>query len=268
MHKKLQIETNGLSMHISRLVYCTINDQWHKSNARESYVRIYYVQSGHGIAQMQYRGKQVFLKPGNIYIIPPNLKYGYSCEGSFSKLFCHFTMLRYDNYDFFSSIDDIIVLENRMNTVNNVIDVFLRNDALSSIQLKSIFYQTAYEALVQANACENISCEYSPLIQNTIDIINRERRIDITSQHLAKQLLVSPSTLQKNFKKEMGKSLGRYIKESVMLSTEIDLRTTNLSMKDIADKHGFCDQFYFSRVFKKLYMITPSEYRNAHKNEI
>jgi YesN/AraC family two-component response regulator len=40
------------------------------------------------------------------------------------------------------------------------------------------------------------------------------------------------------------------------------LRTTSLSVGDIAELSGYNDYFYFARFFKKHTGVTPTEYRN------
>lgn len=42
------------------------------------------------------------------------------------------------------------------------------------------------------------------------------------------------------------------------------LNTTDLSIKQISDQLGFCDQFYFSRAFTKMHSHSPSEHRRRY----
>ena len=43
------------------------------------------------------------------------------------------------------------------------------------------------------------------------------------------------------------------------------LDTTELSVKEVADRLGYEDPLYFSRVFKSLHDLSPSEYRTLRK---
>jgi AraC-like DNA-binding protein len=42
------------------------------------------------------------------------------------------------------------------------------------------------------------------------------------------------------------------------------LRSSNLSIAEVAISVGFFDQFYFSRVFKKAVGMPPSKYLSSH----
>jgi transcriptional regulator GlxA family with amidase domain len=43
------------------------------------------------------------------------------------------------------------------------------------------------------------------------------------------------------------------------------LNTTQLSVKEIAVRVGYPDQFYFSRAFKQIHEHSPSEHRLRHR---
>ena len=45
------------------------------------------------------------------------------------------------------------------------------------------------------------------------------------------------------------------------------LNNTDVQIKDVALSVGFSDQLYFSKVFRKLKGITPTEYRKKHANK-
>ena len=131
-----QRDVAGLHMNINCLATVTLAPNWHKDSARQPYVRMYYIQSGY--AEIHYRGKQIDLLPGNIYLIPSELDYGYSCPEECFKLFCHFTLIRHDYQDVFAKVDECIILEDRMDTVNEVIRLFDKGDPESVVRLKMI----------------------------------------------------------------------------------------------------------------------------------
>ena len=63
------------------------------------------------------------------------------------------------------------------------------------------------------------------------------------------------------FKKEKGISLSDYvIQEKLKIASSL-LKGTNLSISIIASNIGYTNFSYFTQVFKKVYGVSPSEYR-------
>lgn len=68
-------------------------------------------------------------------------------------------------------------------------------------------------------------------------------------------------------KKATGKSLIRHINENRIDCAKKLLRTTNLTIRQIADACGFADEKYFSRIFKKHCDISPTAFRNTYTKQ-
>ena len=51
------------------------------------------------------------------------------------------------------------------------------------------------------------------------------------------------------------------IDEFLTLEIKVALQSTNLSLKEIADRYNFPDQSFFGRYFKKHTGMSPKEYR-------
>jgi AraC-like DNA-binding protein len=102
--------------------------------------------------------------------------------------------------------------------------------------------------------------------------INRkiEQTIAYMTQHLNKPLPVarlaalaniSPSHFFALFKRHTGCApIDYFIRLRMRRACDL-LSTTSLSVKEVAGVLGYDDQFYFSRVFKSVNRVAPSEYR-------
>ncbi|MCQ2387730.1 MAG: AraC family transcriptional regulator [Clostridia bacterium] len=66
------------------------------------------------------------------------------------------------------------------------------------------------------------------------------------------------------FKKETGKSIIDYAIDQKIKKAESMLLEGGAKLSDVAEKIGFIDYNYFSRVFKKRIGYTPSEYRKLY----
>lgn len=92
--------------------------------------------------------------------------------------------------------------------------------------------------------------------------------------HLVEKLMVgdiaavlgcSESHLMKAFKSDTGWSIVEYISgERIGLASHM-LRTTDWSVSMISSMCGYDDSAYFTRVFRRLKGMTPSDYRKQHR---
>ncbi|MGL1891259.1 MAG: AraC family transcriptional regulator [Spirochaetaceae bacterium] len=87
----------------------------------------------------------------------------------------------------------------------------------------------------------------------------------ISLEDIAKEVNVNPSYLSRVFKKEMGYTISKYIREKRVIEAKWMLTNTDDSITDIALNLGFEDVNYFTKVFKKERGITPSEYKKTFR---
>jgi transcriptional regulator GlxA family with amidase domain len=78
---------------------------------------------------------------------------------------------------------------------------------------------------------------------------------------------LSASRFRHLFKQETGTSAGQYLRELRFRKAEMMLRTTFLSVKEIADEVGLVSLNHFIKDFKKRNGMTPREYRIASKRK-
>lgn len=69
--------------------------------------------------------------------------------------------------------------------------------------------------------------------------------------------------LSKKFKKETGLTFGSYIAKKRCEKAALLLKETALQVQEISNYVGYPDNNYFIKVFKKMYNMTPSEYRKV-----
>ena len=84
---------------------------------------------------------------------------------------------------------------------------------------------------------------------------------------VADKVQIDRTYLYRLFKEETGFSVIEYINNCRIGRACTMLNNTNVQIKDVALSVGFSDQLYFSKVFRKLKGITPTEYRKKHANE-
>ena len=89
----------------------------------------------------------------------------------------------------------------------------------------------------------------------------------ITRDDIAKLCYVSNSYISRYFKDITGKTLMEYINEYRIKKSMTRIEEGNVSISSIALLSGFEDINYFSRVFKKVTTMTPSQYKKLVLNK-
>ena len=79
----------------------------------------------------------------------------------------------------------------------------------------------------------------------------------------ANELCISEVYLNEVVKKSTGMTPSEWINIAILLEAKRLLRSTALTVKEIAYELGFEDHTYFSRLFKKNTNMTPLEFRNV-----
>lgn len=83
----------------------------------------------------------------------------------------------------------------------------------------------------------------------------------LTVGSIAEHFFVTPSYFAHFFKKKAGKSVIRYLNETRIFKARLMLEQEDMAVSEIAAAVGFDDINYFSRKFKQLTGLTPTEYR-------
>ncbi|MBQ4218982.1 MAG: helix-turn-helix transcriptional regulator [Butyrivibrio sp.] len=105
--------------------------------------------------------------------------------------------------------------------------------------------------------------KYSPPIQRVMEYINLHLGDHISNDDLAANASMSISHLSKVFKKETGGTMTEYIALMRCKKAAGLLKKTDLPVQEISNYVGYSDNNYFVKVFKKIYDLTPSEYRKT-----
>lgn len=90
----------------------------------------------------------------------------------------------------------------------------------------------------------------------------------ITLSQLAKEYHVSVSHLSHLFKKVTGSAVMEYLFACRMLAAKRLLATTDLSVGEIVDACGFCDNSNFSRSFRQRTGFSPTAFRKQYQKEV
>ncbi len=87
---------------------------------------------------------------------------------------------------------------------------------------------------------------------------------DLNVEQIARQMAMSRASLYIKVKKSYSKGIGEYIEEKRMEEAQKLLKTTSLSVAEIADQIGYSTPRYFSARFKICCGVSPLTYRKRN----
>jgi AraC family transcriptional regulator, transcriptional activator of pobA len=95
-----------------------------------------------------------------------------------------------------------------------------------------------------------------------LETLERDFATNHEARHYASELGVTTGTLSRTLTKLTGRSTKQLILDRVLLEAARLLRFSDLSVKEIADRLGFSDQFAFSKAFKRQRGEAPLDLRS------
>lgn len=83
----------------------------------------------------------------------------------------------------------------------------------------------------------------------------------------ASQIGINSNRLNLICRNHAGQSALQIINERLLLESKRCLTYTDMTISEVSDSLGFSEPAYFSRFFKKIYGISPRDYRGSRKRE-
>ena len=99
-------------------------------------------------------------------------------------------------------------------------------------------------------------------VNNVVQYIDREVEVPMSVEGLSTMFDVSTSHLSRIFREHTGITLVEYINIRKVEEAQYYLRFSEIKISDISSKFHFCNQSYFTRIFKKYTGETPRKFRN------
>ena len=125
--------------------------------------------------------------------------------------------------------------------------------------------RASIEALIVAvNKIEELGNADACTDARMIEIMNyvQANYIDITLDDLAEKFFLSKPYLSKYIKEKSGMTFGDLVKKIRMKKAKALLKSSNMTVENIAMSVGYQNVEHFNRLFKKAYDMTPMQFRN------
>ncbi len=248
---ELSLELNG--------VFKLSREKYHKQTSHSrNYDSISIRLSGSG--NFKAKDTSFSVKKGDVLYIPKNFEYSQTTGGE--EIFA----IHFINYSFSSKNTFEILTPEDTEYVEDIIrrmyDEWKEKKQGYRYKCTSMFYSLIY--YLNCHAVENTIVSITPnnKIKKALDYIHvhfRSEEISISS--LADMCSVSETYFRKQFKTLYSVSPNQYIINLRLENASQLLQSELYTVAETAEKSGFNDTKYFSRIFKKHFKVPPKEFR-------
>ena len=217
------------------------------------------------------------LKKDDIILFNSNIKHSIEC-GDETIICC----IKYS----YQILTEIMQIENIVFVCNSVSDT-----QFSYNELRNIFQELVYQEVRQTRKTEclkeslllklldylienyQIDSNVEALklsdsdlrLQQIFQYVNKNFQYGVNLSELAEQMYVSTSTLSRFFKTQTGIYFADYVNQTKIRYAMQELLYTEKNIMQIAVDCGFSNASVFSKAFKDMYGLTPSDYREQWK---
>ena len=138
---------------------------------------------------------------------------------------------------------------------------FVQPDSVSDLIIEGLMFELMGEAARNSTVSE---FSHPPRwLTQAKELLHEHYTESLTLDDMAQTVGVHPVHLAQTFHKSYGCTVGDYVRRLRIERACHELATSESTIVDIALATGFCDQSHFTRTFKKIVGIAPSQYRYA-----
>lgn len=211
-------------------------------------------------------GDMIFLRAGSHH-------YGTApCSVNMRSMFIHFNPLPGDRAEKYLTHEEIssqgpktVILPTVIHCgqgnactqlINDIIDVYWSHRPNKERRLSLLLNLLLDELASIALESETQREEWTVAV---ISLFRKYPERMFSLEEVANTVQMNVRTLSARFREITGESIHQYQLNMKLESAYKDLRGGNRTIKDVAVSYGFCDAYYFSRLFKKKFGLSPKQ---------
>lgn len=212
--------------------------------------------------------KSYDVEPGDIIIVPEGTLHklnSISDDLSYILIYCRKRHIPYSVIDYLKKIPYLYRNPNISNEIKNILDAietefnnpddFSNNAILLHVQMLFFLLVRNLDTITPVKS-NNVH------VKGILQYIQKNFSQNVTLEELSDVFSLSTEHISRIFKKETGFNFIEYLTTVRMHEAEkLLLADKKMPISEIASKCGFNDSNYFSGRFKKLYKISPSQFR-------
>jgi AraC family transcriptional regulator, arabinose operon regulatory protein len=240
--------------------YIARNDWWNFPNVLSPFWRLYYnARRGHAVV---FEGREIPLTPEHLMLIPDGQLFHCRGRTPVPTLWFAFNVARR-----LVPRQSIPVLLPPSQTERVLISDITRlfSDDSERPNRDRVFHASMALLHVVLNRPEIHWQGNAPAaVVQTVQYIEDHFASPLVIPRLATLADVSVETLARSFKKYQGDTIGRFIAKVRVREAAHLLMHSEVPIEEVAERTGFPNRAYLSRVFKKIIGESPAEFRRRH----
>lgn len=249
--------------------YVTVTGQFFYENtfdlSRDNYNSFLIIHIVKGSMKVEYENISFVIKMGETVLINCHRPHRYYALEDVDTIWFHFDGS--NSLDIHNELcivyDSIIVAKNSSEIINQIYKIY---DIYKSGKKTSEAIQSAYIARILGEFFKNHGTETADkkeIINKIVNHIEENYNKDLSICELSRIAGLSEYYFSRLFKKQKGFTLHEYIIKTRVINAKILLKSTNLSLREIAYRCGFSNESSFSNTFKKITAMTPGLFRRT-----
>lgn len=250
---------SGLALHETG--FLKASSHWNFPGVFSPFWRFYYNASpGHRVV---FGERVVELVPGIILLIPPHCLFHCQGENPVPAFWVAFSFTHRLGGDVVPPVL-LKARDTELCLIRDLMELILSNPDL---QPDEVIYRNSL-ALLQVTLSRSELVWQAPIPKNLGRLLEYiENRLDskLSMHELARLAGMSPAGFNRTFKSRFGTSPARYVSEMRVREAARLMLQSDGSIDEIAEKTGFPNRAYFSRVFKQITGEAPAGFRRTHQ---
>ena len=142
------------------------------------------------------------------------------------------------------------------------------NTETNTERITKITLEMVIKLAEEARKARSLFSNLSPAISRCVDYIRLHYPEEISLSVLTDIAAMSKANLTRRFLKETGTTIISFIRDTRCYHAKKLLENSELSIKEISSYVGYEDYNYFTKVFRSITNLTPSEYRSQHSKRL
>lgn len=209
--------------------------------------------------------RQIHAKKGDILYLPSHILY-YSVFQISDRVTPNSTFTV--NFRLFDALGEEIILDRHIILLKNPVNRYMNEDLMNlhkcltnpiandQLRINSIYFSILYYATRTRTGGNQTNA-----IKQAVQAIENEWNQNEKMEKYAAMCNMSPSYFYREFREYAGMSPAKYRNYIRINVAKSDLLNTNMTIKEIAQKVGFDDALYFSRIFSNITGMSPLAFK-------